>query len=91
MKLNLLNQSFHWGLIHQIYQTKSTVKDESLVLETKGTDTLGLVQSFGTCLVSVSSQMKNVAKFTVFFFIKSLFSSRSRRKRDRDSWSHPEF
>ena len=29
-----------------------------LGLETKGTNTLGLVQNFGTCLVSVSSQMK---------------------------------
>ena len=34
------------------------VKDESLGLETKGTETLGLVQNFGTCLVSVSPQMK---------------------------------
>ena len=34
------------------------VKDESLGLETKGTETLGLVQNFGTCLVSVSSRMK---------------------------------
>ena len=28
------------------------MKDESLGLETKGTETLGLVQIFGTCLVS---------------------------------------
>ena len=35
-----------------------SVKDESLGLETKGTETLSLVQNFGTCLVLVSSQMK---------------------------------
>ena len=29
-----------------------------LGLETKGTETLGLVLNFGTCLVSVSSRMK---------------------------------
>ena len=28
------------------------MKDESLGLETKGTETLGLVLNFGTCLVS---------------------------------------
>ena len=34
------------------------MKDESLGLETKGSETLGLVLNFGTCLVSVSSRMK---------------------------------
>ena len=38
------------------------MKDESLGLETKGTETLGLglglVLNFGTCFVSVSSRMK---------------------------------
>ena len=33
-------------------------KDESLGLDTKGTETLGLVLNFGACLVSVSSRMK---------------------------------
>ena len=33
-------------------------KDESLGLDTKGTETLGLVLNFGNCLVSVSSWMK---------------------------------
>ena len=34
------------------------VKDESLGLETKGTEILSLLQNFGTCLLSVSPQMK---------------------------------
>ena len=46
--------------MHVIAQDVSSfpVKDESLGLETKGTETLGLVQNFGTCLVSVKSRMK---------------------------------
>ena len=54
-----------------------SVKDESLGLETKGTETLSLVQNFGTCLVLVSSQMKifgtvsSRSRLVCFNFIQS--------------------
>ena len=39
------------------------MKDESLGLETKGTETLSLVQNFGTCLVSDEEIWDSLAPF----------------------------
>ena len=39
------------------------MKDESLGLETKGTETLSLVQNFGTCLVSDEEIWDSLASF----------------------------
>ena len=43
---------------HHHWSSEGRESRSRLGLETKGTETLGLVLNFGTCLVSVSSRMK---------------------------------
>ena len=61
----------------KIYWHKA-VKDESLGLETKGTETLGLVLNFGTCLVSDENFWDSLVPVSSSWYNFYLVSSRSR-------------
>ena len=54
------------------------VKVESLGLETKGTETLGLILNFGTCLVSDENFWDSLVLVSFCWFNFYLVSSRSR-------------
>ena len=58
------------------------VKDESLGLETKGNETLGLIQNFGTCLVSDEKFWDSLVPVSSRWFNFYLVSSQSRPDQD---------